>query len=386
MGHPRSSTPVLYIKQLGALLWKGLIIRKVHFISTFFELVSPLLLIFVFAILYSNSFSGSPKHQNSEPNEPIQPSDSSANHEIHPYPFSKIYFDPLQDYSSSFTFLFAPNNTVTQKLVSTFSYTQKNRKQNVQVKSYSSEAELNEALRLETQKIGDWGTPYDHLIAVYFQNSEEKDVLKNGQLKYKIRMPGDERLLTATMNKFPLKIDQRPYPDNNLYMYKTFSKVQAYINRELVKETCSANGNNQNCSAIFENDKKHININQMPYPDYKKPSQSYFNILDLVALCIPISYVLVCPLIVKRITDEKATKAKELLRLIGMSDFVFYYAHFLNYMALILVHAILATIIVFAFPAPLYSASSPLIFFIGYLLWGAQLILFSHFVTTIFNR
>ena len=162
--------------------------------------------------------------------------------------------------------------------------------------------------------------------------------------------------------------------------------VESYINRELVKQTCASHGTNTNCDTIFNHDKQPININRMPYPAFKNPEFNYFNLLDIVAICLPISYVLVCPLIVKRITDEKSTKAKELLRLIGMSDFVFYYAHFLNYFFLILIHAICITIIVFVFSVPLYSLSSPFVFALGIILWGSQLILFSMFVTTIFNR
>lgn len=172
-----------------------------------------------------------------------------------------------------------------------------------------------------------------------------------------------------------------------MYMYRAFSRVQAYINRELVKATCEANGGSGvKCDTLFDGDKKTVHINRMPYPSFKQSEFDFVNLLDIVAVCLPLSYVLVCPLIVKRITDEKSSKAKELLRLIGMSDAVFYLAHFLNYLCLILLHAIFITIIVFVFKVPLYSASSPLIFFIGVLLWGAQLILFSIFITTIFNR
>ncbi|KAH9405759.1 hypothetical protein TYRP_014055, partial [Tyrophagus putrescentiae] len=396
--HPRSSTPMLYAKQLGALLWKSLIIRKVHFISTFFELVSPLLLIFVFAYLYNMNYSAPSKSHNSDsfstaaPNDGNNGSDPNNNQVIYDNPYARILFDPKQDFDeiyprAPFIFLYAPNNTVTQKLVRAFSKTD-NGSHYADVKAFNTEAELDEALRKETLKLPHYTyNPYEYVMAVYFQNSEEENVLKNGRLRYKIRMPGDEFVLSTLTSKFPLKIDQSPTGTRSLSLYRSFSTVQAYINRELVKETCAANPSSSiSCSAIFENDKKTINVNRMPYPKHKKPNQNLFNLLDIVAMCIPISYVLVCPLIVKRITDEKATKAKELLRLIGMSDFVFYYAHFLNYMALLLVHAILATIIVFAFPAALYSASSPLVFFLGYLIWGAQLILFSHFVTTIFNR
>lgn len=384
MAHPRSSIVGLYVKQLRALLWKSLIIRKVHFISTFFEIVSPLLMIFVFAYIYSDNFNPDNKGSHNASNKTIGPT-------IYRNPCQIINFNVKHDffnYNSDYTVYYAPENPVTRRLMDTF-YAQ-NETANFVVRAFATESQLIDALR---KKMIDLDGSYiyeiyDRLTGVYFQNSEDPDVLKNGQLGYKMRMPGDAIVLSNTLVPFPYKSSQYPVsPGQTMNMYRAFSRVQTYINRELVKATCEANsGNGVNCDALFDGDKKAVHINRMPYPSFKQPEFDSINLLDIVAVCLPLSYVLVCPLIVKRITDEKSSKAKELLRLIGMSDAVFYLAHFLNYLCLILLHAIFITIIVFVFKVPLYSASSPIIFFIGVLLWGAQLILFSIFITTIFNR
>ena len=92
------------------------------------------------------------------------------------------------------------------------------------------------------------------------------------------------------------------------------------------------------------------------------------------------------PLIVKRITDEKSTKAKELLRLIGMSDFVFWFSHFINYFFIILVHTIVVTAVVFGLKVSFFPLSSWFLFALGFLMYGVQLILFSMLITTVFNR
>lgn len=382
MAHPRSSIVGLYVKQLRALLWKSLIIRKVHFISTFFEIVSPLLMIFVFAYIYSENFNPNSKGSQNKSNKTVGPT-------IYGNPYQIINFNVKHDffnYIPEYTVYYAPDNPVTRRLMNTFHA--QNETANFVVGAFATEGELIVALRKKLIDLGGTYNSYDRLTGVYFHNSEDPDVLKNGQLGYKMRMPGDAIVLSNTLAAFPYKSSQYPVsPDQTMYMYRAFSRVQAYINRELVKATCEANGGSGvKCDTLFDGDKKTVHINRMPYPSFKQSEFDFVNLLDIVAVCLPLSYVLVCPLIVKRITDEKSSKAKELLRLIGMSDAVFYLAHFLNYLCLILLHAIFITIIVFVFKVPLYSASSPLIFFIGVLLWGAQLILFSIFITTIFNR
>ena len=52
-----------------------------------------------------------------------------------------------------------------------------------------------------------------------------------------------------------------------------------------------------------------------------------------------------CPLIVKRVTDEKAIKAKGLLRMMGLSDWVFWLSHFVSFFTIMAVHNLLFTAI-----------------------------------------
>jgi len=89
---------------------------------------------------------------------------------------------------------------------------------------------------------------------------------------------------------------------------------------------------------------------------------------------------------VKRITDEKSTKARELLRLIGMSDLMYWFSHFLNNFIVILAQMLVITICLYVFSSPVIAlASSPLVFF-ALVLFGIQTLLFCMTITTVFNR
>ena len=106
--HERSSTIVLYIKQLRALLWKSWIIRRVHFVSSFFELIGPLILIIAIAILFStlNVNPGSANSQNEAdykgPNNYTKPYfaiNFSNNDELHRVGVQKLVFAPKNDFT-----------------------------------------------------------------------------------------------------------------------------------------------------------------------------------------------------------------------------------------------------------------------------------------------
>ena len=171
-------------------------------------------------------------------------------------------------------------------------------------------------------------------------------------------------------------------------MYKVFIRVQAYINRELIKQACITYDNPTSCHGMFDNDHETgILINRMPFPAYPNEIHGYRAMFYSLSCFLPLSFVLVILVIVKQITDEKSSRAKELLRLFGMSDGVFYAGHFLNYFIVILIQCIAITYIIFCcFTTPIAASSSMAMFCIGLILWAIQLIMFTMACSTLFNR
>ena len=99
-------------------------------------------------------------------------------------------------------------------------------------------------------------------------------------------------------------------------------------------------------------------------------------------------YIVVCPLIVKRITDEKVAKAKEMLKMMGMSDWVFWGSHFINFFSVMLVQSAVITFLLFVGfgGRPFYVWSNGFMLFISLILYNMSTILSCMLLTTVFNR
>ena len=143
----------------------------------------------------------------------------------------------------------------------------------------------------------------------------------------------------------------------------------------------------KNITRRFERD--HINVYRMPYVSYLSSLNSNFSISmqDAAAFAIIIGMVFVCPFIVKRITDEKAAKAKEMLKMMGMSDWVFWSSHFINYFTVMMFHSIIFIICFFVGfgQNPIIKHSDPSLVFVILIIFNCQAILFSMLISTVIN-
>ena len=123
------------------------------------------------------------------------------------------------------------------------------------------------------------------------------------------------------------------------------------------------------------------------------PLAQEFFLGDIVAIIIFMSYIVFCPLIVKRITDEKANKIKELLKMMGMSDWVFWTSHFIYYLMIVSIHSLFFTFLLCIGPQTIligggdaiFSGVDWYIFFTILMIFCVQTILFYMVFTTIFK-
>src|SRR5882757_8400191 len=101
------------------------------------------------------------------------------------------------------------------------------------------------------------------------------------------------------------------------------------------------------------------------------------NLIELLGNIIITSYIIMCPLIVKRICDEKVAKAKEMLKMMGLSDWVFWGSHFINFFVVMLVQSLLIVIFfcVGFGGIPFIVYSNALLFLIALVLYNASTIL-----------
>ena len=363
----------LWLTQLWALLWKSWIIRKVHFISTFFEVLCPVIIIFLVA--YSNSNAN-----------PTTSNNDNKNVTLDPVYYDKIQWQVTYDFDEdvlryvyqSLKLFYTPDNDVTKQLVSAFRESNANTETKVDLTPCDNETELDHKL---SQITGN-GVYTGYTAGFVFYNADEENV-KKGSISYKIKILGYSQNVALVQQMFPIKLDQAPegYAIQAQF-YNPFTKYQQYLNREYIKLVCKLN-EAKNCDEYL----LPVDVFRMAYPRYQNPKTMLVSVYDFIGLTVIFSYVVFVPLVVKRITDEKSSKSRELLRLIGMSDGMYWTSHFLNNFIVIFVHAIVFTMIFKWYGAnPMIDNASGLVVFLGLLLFGIQLILFSMTITTVFNR
>ncbi|CAG2169599.1 unnamed protein product [Oppiella nova] len=144
------------------------------------------------------------------------------------------------------------------------------------------------------------------------------------------------------------------------------------------------------------NHKKTKEIEFWMFPGFKDSDTRPFNRMsrgDLISVSIVFGYIVLCPLIVRRVTNEKSIKVKELMRMMGMSDWVFWSSHFINYLIVMSVHTFIFTMLwCYGFPAigvgdgrALFHLINAILFFIIVLIFCIQTILFCMAFSTLFN-
>jgi hypothetical protein len=126
---------------------------------------------------------------------------------------------------------------------------------------------------------------------------------------YTIRRIGEMSSLVKRL--FPSKYFPGPAADVNEYT-NYFCPLQTIINAAFLSKQIEAMGKERKQIQSMKAFK-------FPFPKYlsKGKQDQVFSLQDLVAAAIVLGYVVMCPLIVKRITDEKVAKAKEMLRMMG---------------------------------------------------------------------
>ncbi len=376
-GSTSSTATGLYLKQLRALLWKSFITRRVHYISTFFELIGPVLLPLFLVVIYSNINSSS---ETSNGHQVDVDSTSSTTGPVYAGPdtfptFMDLNFNEIdfrrKDHKET-EVLYAPNTPEAARMVASL------RQSNVKVYGLATEALVQEVLdkRIQNDTERELAADFPLLGLVFDEVSPA-----TGQLRYRILVPSSKNFNSQTGLKYPIKMNQRP-AEPNYFEYLEFTRVSAHVNREYLREACTVHQNGPQCDHLISR----LSFTRMPYPRYQEPENSKFNVYDAVGLIIVLGYVLVVPLIVKRITDEKDGKVKEMLRMIGMSDLVFWSAHFVSFFVILVVQAAIFVYLFFLMEEPIVQQSSITFFFAFFLCYGAQLILFAMLITTIFNR
>ncbi|CAG2106636.1 unnamed protein product [Medioppia subpectinata] len=191
----------------------------------------------------------------------------------------------------------------------------------------------------------------------------------------------------------------REYP--SYYLRNNLADIIALINQAFLTKAATDNG-------VIPPTIKLLDLKVFPLPkklygkggaDFDAPYPSgrmtqRISRGDIISVAIVLGYIVLYPLIVRRVMTEKANKVKELMKMMGMGDWVFWASHFFNYLLVMSVHALIfsflwcygTTTIGFGSGVPLLNRQNVVLFFLILWIFCIQTILYCMAFTTVFNN
>jgi len=196
--------------QLKALLWKSWIIRRVHYISSFFEVLCPVL----FMLLICWTMNGLTAPSDSDDNN-----STTTNTTLGPiiYTDAKFYvhYETRYDFATRINLFYAPQSPQTERLMSTFL---RDNNTFVTLTAFNTEKDVDIQLELMNktdQKVGLYA-------GIVFENLTPENIVK-GHVEYKIKILTGSQAVQIILLKFPMKTSQAPVEiSNNLESHTGF--------------------------------------------------------------------------------------------------------------------------------------------------------------------
>ncbi|KFM72239.1 ATP-binding cassette sub-family A member 3, partial [Stegodyphus mimosarum] len=280
------------IRQCLILLYKGLLFRKRHYIVTFFEIVVPVLLMSVPAIIQSESNARYP-YRRSDYDEP---SEYRANW-IDP----KFYppFDPFEKgtYGRDVQFVFAPSNGITENLMNASIELWKEKTKyiprNIGMKGVADEDEM-EAYCRYIQRSDNYLT----IIGTVFNNFVSKKELP-ASLDYKIRYGEQYQRSFYTTSKY--RVNGPSYGTD--YEQTFFLGWQTAVEETFIKQKMEG-----------EKMEYKLLMQEFPYPRHRE-NKGAMSIYQAIPWFVGYSLLIFIIDIIRRIIEEKANGSKELLKM-----------------------------------------------------------------------
>uniref|UniRef100_A0A131Y9J2 ATP-binding cassette, subfamily A (ABC1), member 3 n=1 Tax=Rhipicephalus appendiculatus TaxID=34631 RepID=A0A131Y9J2_RHIAP len=333
-------------RQLRVILWKNIVVYsfKRHYVLTFFTMAVPLILSGVLLYLRSLGFSSG--------TEPIVRMNATIYEEFTPS-FSKRPGDAPYPYS--------PNTTYGKNLMKAVFGSD--------AIGFPSEEELDTFIARHALENGT-------SLAVILHDLPP-DGSPPVNLSYTLRFNTSE-FNFKTGERFPTFRTPGPRDEDSLYKSLMWG-LQDKIFTEHVELLKSGKGHARQ--------KPVITMHRFPYPEYNDDSK--FDLISrLIAMFVVYSYLVFSPIYVRRVISEKSSRVRELMRMMGLTDWVYWIGTFASGW-MVLAVTLTISLILFKIPvAPLaavllYSDFSLLLFIC--LIYATSSILFLLLFTVIFN-
>ncbi|XP_069681460.1 phospholipid-transporting ATPase ABCA3-like [Periplaneta americana] len=327
----------MLLRKFVLVMWKNFLLRKRHWIVTTFEILIPLALFILAAVIRSLS-------------------SSALSEEVPERYYPRVDQSELINYISYYSdmeILYAPNNTIASALMNSISEAA-----NKSSRAFENEDSLHRyynTLNANTR-----------VAAVLFEN------LSGGlpaELRYKIRISGSKFYTSELFPEFGSGSTFDPY------------SYSPFLSMQLLVDTAFMELHNINTSE-FE-----YAAQKFPFPKYfSDDSTTVFSII--LPLFMVLSYAMLCPSILKRIVEEKETGVKELMKMMGLKTWMLYLGWFVN---AIIVNIITITIITILLTVPFgdYAILDHGDFFLvwfTFLLYSASGLIFCFAISSVFSK
>ncbi|XP_069191601.1 LOW QUALITY PROTEIN: phospholipid-transporting ATPase ABCA3 [Procambarus clarkii] len=361
--------------QLVLLMWKNLVLRRRHWLLTFFEILLPTALFSI--VLFIRLIPGSnfiPEHINATT---IFETDSEMRLKEYAcsnygkwinktnYCFTMPNMRDLQIY-------YGPYGGFTNS-VATHVANELNIPKDALTPVFTNEE--MDSLVLQSYYTANI-TPY--YIGLFFNDLDDVDSAPH-DLKYDLRLTGT----WMTASKYPFLEAAGPANSTFRYLNQGFALIQSLVDRFFISQIT---GNDTYSDYKVE-------VQKYPYPSYYND----FGISQLYGSFLPsdvvLSFVLLSPSLIKSIVYEKETGVRELMRLMGMSRWLVWVGWFLHALVVVVVVVTIITIMITvglhskgAYIPPILNYSNPFIVWIFLALYGISSITFCLTISTFFSR
>ena len=221
-------------------------------------------------------------------------------------------------------------------------------------------------------------------------------------LNYKIRMKNVQEMTNILYPLIPLS-----GPGNHEYKYTKFTWIQTLIDFSYIEILTGEKllpKNEEDFEDLryvsFENSTlKSIEISQffylqwpvsqrMAYPPYEDTKVQFF--VGFMGFFAVLSFTFIIPPIMKRIVQEKKTGAKELMKMMGLPNWMSWLFHFLDAITTTMISLIIIIVLIsvewISDQGKVLDYSNPFLVYILFLFYSMALIMFLFMISTLFTN
>ena len=372
----------IWMQQLQAILWKAWVIRRRHYISLAFEVLIPISLVLLAVYSVSAISSDVGDHKNNPFGDgPLVTPETEKMREggfEPPTIYEHFIFDMASFVYSlgSKDVLFTPNNVETQRFIKEMRDMLNLIFGDPSVRALGNLTEFEgvdseDEFQLRLIELNNNTSAKERYIGgIAFMKVPRNFAEGENQthFHYKIRVKND---LMLTSKKWAVKKEAGPRGFGNPYIEPTesFLSLQILVNEAYLNLKAKDSGLQRH-----QNNLQDFQIFRTPYPKYRASPKS--TLVDLIPILITNGLIVAFLKMVKTLAEEKNNRSKEMFRMMGLNDWMYWIGNFLhNWIFFFGLGFVLLCLLFFHFTGNVY--------FINYSSFGPLVILFLVYTTNV---